>query len=201
MEILKADESLNLQDIDDYIQEWNKREQMPWLSIKIRQILKEKSSGNFLYCKSVLSFLQREYGNQDIPSFQVEERIEKLPSELQGLYSEFFRRIKMESLNQDIESLYKFFQCLVGSLSPISINFISQLSGLKKETIQHFCRKYQSFLTKDSQERFAFYHKSFNDWLTTDQYSDFYCNLQQSHQLFAEYGYLLNFWIEIEWFF
>ena len=186
MEILKADSIPNLQDMDEFIQEWEKREQISWLTPNIIKVLKEKSLGNFLYCKSVLSFLRKEYGNQVVASSQVEESIQKLPKELKGLYSEFFRRVWTEK--EEIRAFRKFLRCLVGCFSPISTRLIADLTNLEEEEIEDWTKKYQAFFSQDEQGRFSIYHKSFSDWLTTDSNSPFYCRIVDSHKVFANYG-------------
>jgi len=133
--------------------------------------LEEKSEGNFMYLKYIFrEILEGDY--EDV-------RLEELPQGLEGYYKEHWDRMmtKADGISEDIKLKTIYVIANIGE--PISSEDLTEIIQSDDETIKNkhtrkiindwwqFLRK--TINDKDGEKEYTFYHKSFLDFLASDE--------------------------------
>jgi len=162
---LDAQDPRNLKDIDRYVDMRLTGTELARLlrksgvsAARIRKTLQNKSAGNFLYVQQAL--LAAERGDCKL------EHLDKLPPGLTGFYQAWFKRCFPSA--ESYGHARRLLQIVVAALEALTERQIAELAGLDRESeVAPVLGTLSSFLPERS-GRYAFYHKSMADWLTSE---------------------------------
>lgn len=191
---LDANDSRNMDDIAAFIRE--KIQRTPDLAGKLVEshmpletvisILSERSHGNFLYAEEALKGVL--HGHNSFNALM------ELPPGLEGLYLKFFERVFGGTREAGFELRYDaarpLLQVMVAAREPLTFDELAAASGIDdEEELYALLRRLGQFLRPRLQygkEPFAFYHKSFADWLRSGKH-DFHVSAKKGSNRLAEW--------------
>ena len=171
---LKADEENNLEDLTEFIT-------INYPSMKDLQTtaLVQKSEGNILYLKNILSL--------DIiknADFTIED-IENLPEGMEGFYLEYFER-KFDDIDNYEKELLDFVNIMVAFNDELSVSLIIYILEISERSFNILKDKFGSLL-EENNGILTFYHKSIFDWLSDYNLSGRYsADIDQGNKLIVK---------------
>jgi nucleoside-triphosphatase THEP1 len=170
---LRDDDPSNIADIQNYILRYisENKEKMThrfseWrvTQSQFEEALTEKSHGNFMYLVHVLRDIRD--GKLTIENI---ENIQNLPLGLKEYYQRHWRM--MRNLNKELfEKYQKPVVCILATVrEPVTINLLSEWTGLEITDIKEVIDEWREFLNEDKHESgepsYRVYHTSFQDFL------------------------------------
>lgn len=192
-EDLNSAEALNTSDIVLFI---TRRLKTPELVGKLTEsgvsaeavisLLTKRSAGNFLYAVHALDDVQFDRDRFD--------GFVNLPSGLEGLYLRFFERVFGRARSHAFDSHYShartLLEVILAAHEPLTAAELSVATGLDAEMeLPRLLRQLAQYLPQrlrnDGQKTFAFYHKSFSDWLSSDHV--FHINKKTGNRRLADF--------------
>jgi WD40 repeat protein len=189
---LDAQDSRNMADVALFV---DKRFRTPKLDeclaatsrslAEAREVLLTKAEGNFLYAQQALEGLER-----GLHSF---DRLDDLPAGLSGLYLDFFERnFRDASTYAHVRSI---LEVVTAAAEPLSELHLAAATGVDPDDeLAPVLRRLAPYLP-EREGRYALYHKSFNDWLTSRELkgTPWAANPKRGHACLATLG-----WCEYE---
>jgi len=189
---IRAEEPRNLEDISRYLalrlQSPNLAERLATSGMpteRMVHLLREKSAGNFLYLQQALEGIERD-------QYQFSQ-LETLPPGLFGLYLSFFERHFPDDVS--FERPCQLLQVVVAAREPLTKEQLAKATGLTEEDeLPTLLRRLAIYLPQrqgpDGAPRYALYHKSLADWLTSaERAGDTHCvNARRGHERLAVLG-------------
>ena len=170
---LRDDDPKNLDDVQDYIQNFiaAHREQM---AARLQQwgvtedefiaVITEKSQGNFMYLVHVLGDIRD--GKLDTTNV---DNIRDLPQGLRDYYKRHWRLMKVQDAER-FERYYEPVVCMLATVrEPVSVAQLEEWTKLPPLRILEVVRAWREFLHEDNpgqdQPHYRVYHNSFQDFL------------------------------------
>jgi len=184
----------NLKDIREFIVEkLHQQEMQDFISSQALSedqfvsFMVQKSQGNFMYLKYVLTGIER--------GTYVDVNLETLPEGLIGYYEDHWRRMRTQSENEWFE--YKLPIVIALSLvkEPISLDLISDFSSVKDlRRIRSVLHEWQQFLyiqtietDTGKQKRWRVYHDSFREFIANkDEVEGEHVDLKKAHKIITD---------------
>jgi hypothetical protein len=124
---------------------------------EVQMLLLAESHGNFLYVQQALLGLERNLYDLN--------QMGKLPPGLSAQYSAFFRRHFPD--RETYSHVRSVLEVMVAAQEPLEEDMLTRASGLDSdEALPAALRSLSGYLTR-REERYALFHKSLADWLTT----------------------------------
>ena len=121
-----------------------------------------QSEGNFMYLRHVLpAILAGEF-----PSLEVTE----LPKGLQGYYERHWDKMRGQDFDRFVNVSQPIIATLATAHQPVSLQFVTAVTGLKLAQIQWTIEGWNEFLHKTARNdgiRYSIYHASYRDFLAT----------------------------------
>ena len=149
---LGANEQDNMTDCRTYVQDL-----IPNLSADKIEALVNKSEGNMLYLKNILSLDNVKLGNFTF------EGIEELPEGMEGFYQLFFER-KFDDIREYEKEYLDFVSVLVASEEGMPVKLLMFILDINDRALKQIMEDFGSLLLVN-QNLITFYHKSLFDWL------------------------------------
>ncbi|RUT09878.1 hypothetical protein DSM106972_003730 [Dulcicalothrix desertica PCC 7102] len=173
---LRGYESNCRQDVESYIklrinqkqalQNWIQSQQVT--NANFVTILADKSENNFMYLHYILPEIESN-------SYQ-SLNINNLPQGLQSYYYQHWQRMGMISQPLPMDKVDIVYRLAI-SLEPVSVRMLAQLSKKQPFIVQRVLDEWGQFLHKvkvGNESRYSIYHKSFQDFLLSDEIAGAY---------------------------
>ena len=155
------------QDIEEYIRHATQHPKLhTWLNTQEQQLeefialLAQKSENNFRYLYHVLEDIKR-------GRYQDLDSIERLPKGLTAYYERYWQQMGMNSEPVPFTE-FKIMRILVDVRQPVSCSLIAKWAEETQSTVKKVIKKWKYFLREhplDDKSLYAFYHKSFCNFL------------------------------------
>jgi hypothetical protein len=166
---LEADSDGNLADVSEFIRGFAERKQMKTviarMGVSLDDLVKQlitQGEGNFMYLRHVLPAIE----SGVLPSLEPAV----LPKGLQGYYQLHWEKMRGEDLDRFVNVSQPIIAALATSHRPISLQFVSKVTGLKPAMVEWTIEKWNEFLHKvptGHEVRYRLYHASYRDFLAT----------------------------------
>lgn len=139
-----------------------------------------KSNGSFVYAKELVEAINH---RNVVPC-----DLDQLPSSLSAIYMSNFKRI----LDGDNYIVFRpFISLLLVAQEPIESNTIKNVLDITDEKLAELISRLKPFINIETnpkgQQTFSIYHKSFSDWLFSQESSSYKVSKETAHHIFAEY--------------
>ena len=168
----------NLQDIEKYLMtafEFGKLKDLSTEKQKnIHNILIEKSEGLMLYIKESLKAINE--GTIDL------DKLDETPKGLYALYSSQFKI----RFGKKFKKLKRLFRLIIASPGQIPEELACLILKIDKEKLNENLRLAGSYIIR-TPDGLKVFHKTLEDWLTTDVNSDYFIDPEIEKKCIAEY--------------
>ena len=159
---------------------------------KIFEIIEDRSGYLFLYLRFLRDILNSKYSSGSLHLSDVENE-DVFPIGLEGVYTDYFGRLKYENLAQG--NLYsKVLSPLVAARAPLPLHIWQQTCGFEQNELDAFkviieSTKNLLYISENNNE-VRFLHKSMAEWLTDKEKSgrELYVKVKEGHKLLAQFA-------------
>ena len=139
-----------------------------------------KCEGSFIYARGLVEAVNAE--NVDL------DWIDRMPSSISVMYLNNFARLFD---NKDYDSYKPLLASLLAAQEPLSRSTLRTIVGLGEASLTAMLERLKPFLYEDnaggSESVYSIFHKSFSDWLTSDQAYHYRLTVDEGHSVFASY--------------
>lgn len=139
-----------------------------------------KSDGSFIYAKGLVDAVNTQ--NADL------DWIDKMPSSLSVMYLDNFARLFDE---KDFDKYKPFLGVLLASQEPLPRSTLRMILHMDDASMATMLERLKPFLFEDNamgnENTYSLFHKSFSDWLTSDQAFRYRLTVEEGHGIYASY--------------